>query len=64
MREVLSAGVSPQQVQDAQPRRAARATVRSERILPNGPWFVLSLMVAAFRAAGQGVVVAARMAFC
>jgi hypothetical protein len=27
-------------------RQAARATVRSEKILPNGPWFVLSLTVA------------------
>jgi hypothetical protein len=32
-------------------RQAARATVRSEKILPNGPWFVPSLMVAGFRSA-------------
>jgi hypothetical protein len=44
-------------------RQAARATVRSEKILPNGPWFVLSLTVAGFLAGGLGVVFAAGMAF-
>jgi hypothetical protein len=44
-------------------RQAARATVRSENILPNGPWFVPSLMVAGFSVGGLGVVFVAGMAF-
>jgi hypothetical protein len=43
--------------------RQLTATVRSEQILPNGPWFVPALMVAGFPVGGLGVVFAAGMVF-
>jgi hypothetical protein len=43
--------------------RPLTATVRSEQILPNGPWFVPSLMRAGFPVGRLGVVFAAGMAW-
>ena len=42
--------------------RQLTGKVRSENILPNGPWFIPSLMVADFPVGGLGAVFAAGMA--
>jgi hypothetical protein len=50
-------------IEESTQAQAARATVRSEKILPNGPWFVASPMVAGFLTGGLGVVFTSGMAF-